>query len=420
MTAPPRACPFASRRTLLAAAAGLAGAITLHRARAETVPAPPADRVPFRAYHQAGILTPQQSHLYFAAFDVTTPERAELIDLLRRWTDAAARLAAGETAAPLGQDPSQPGTDSGEAIGLGPARLTLTFGFGPGLFEKNGADRFGLARLRPEPLAELPRFNGDQLIAERSGGDLSVQACADDPQIAFHAVRQLARLAYGAARIRWVQAGFLPRTRPGETPRNLMGFKDGTNNPAAAEAASVVWAGDEAPPWLQGGSYLVARRIRIALEHWDRTEIDFQEQTMGRQKYSGAPLGAKAEFDPLPLAAMDAEGNPVIAENAHVRLGAPASHGGARILRRGSAYDDGVNMTAERWPPWRQGLEFDAGLFFLAYQRDPRRGFIRIFETMAKLDALNQFTTHTGSALFACPRGIAAGEFIGQDLFSAA
>lgn len=413
-----RRCPFASRRALLAATAGLAGAIVSHRARADAAPATPAERVPFRGRHQAGILTPQQSHVYFAAFDVTTPQRDALITLLRSWTDAAERLTAGTTAAPLSADPAQPGADSGEVLGLGPARLTLTFGFGPGLFERNGADRFGLAARRPAPLAELPRFNGDQLVAERSGGDLAVQACADDPQIAFHAVRQLARLAYGAAQLRWVQAGFLPRTPAGETPRNLMGFKDGTNNPAGDDAAATVWAGAEAPSWLQGGSYLVARRIRIALEHWDRTEIDFQEQTMGRRKYSGAPLGANHEFDPLPLDATNADGDPVIPENAHVRLGAPASHGGARILRRGYAYDDGVSVTAERWPPWRQGLEYDAGLFFLAYQRDPQDGFVRIFEPMAKLDALNQFTTHTASALFACPRGIQTGEFIGEALFA--
>ncbi len=420
MTAGGCACPFASRRALLAATAGLASAIAGHRARADTTPAPAAaaERVPFRGAHQAGILTPQQSHVSFAAFDVTAPHRAALIALLRSWTEAAERLTAGATAAPLGADVSQPGADSGEALGLGAARLTLTFGFGPGLFEQNGADRFGLAALRPSALVELPRFNGDQLVPERSDGDLAVQACADDPQVAFHAIRQLARLAAAAARLRWVQAGFLPRAPAGETPRNLMGFKDGTNNPSAADAAAVVWAGAEAPSWMQGGSYLVARRIRIALEHWDRTGIDFQEQTMGRRKYSGAPLGAHHEFDPLPLDATDADGNPVIAENAHVRLGAPASHGGTRLLRRGYAYDDGVSVTAERWPPWRQGLAYDAGLFFLAYQRDPRDGFIRIFETMAKLDALNQFTTHTGSAVFACPRGIQTGEFIGAALFA--
>ena len=48
---------------------------------------------------------------------------------------------------------------------------------------------------------------------------------------AFHAVRELARLSYGATQFRWVQAGFLPQAPSDETPRNLMGFKDGTNNP---------------------------------------------------------------------------------------------------------------------------------------------------------------------------------------------
>ena len=103
----------------------------------------------------------------------------------------------------------------------------------------------------------------------------------------------------------------------------------------------------------------------------------------------------------------DKDGNPVIAENAHVRLAAAASNDGAQILRRPYSYNDGVNFTAERWPPWRQGMEYDAGLFFICYQRDPRTGFIKIFEKMAKFDMLNQFVTHTGGGLFACPGGVA-------------
>jgi deferrochelatase/peroxidase EfeB len=117
---------------------------------------------------------------------------------------------------------------------------------------------------------------------------------------------------------------------------------------------------------------------------------------------------------------MNHDGNPVIAENAHVRLAASDTNGGTEILRRAYSYNDGVNFTAERWPPWRQGLMYDAGLFFIAYQRDPRTGFIRIFENMAKLDALNQYTTHVGSGLFACPGGVQQGEFIGQALFESA
>jgi deferrochelatase/peroxidase EfeB len=169
---------------------------------------------------------------------------------------------------------------------------------------------------------------------------------------------------------------------------------------------------------MRDGSYLVVRRIRMALEHWDRTNVGFQEQTMGRHKYSGAPLGRQRETDPLGLDRTDKDGNPVIAENAHVRLANAATNDGAEILRRGYSYNNGVNFTAERWPPWRQGMEYDAGLFFLAYQRDPRTGFVKLFEKMAKFDMLNQFVTHVGGGLFACPPGARGGEFIGQRLFA--
>ncbi len=397
-----------SRRGLLAGAGGLAalaGAAFGARPVAAAAALPPVG--PFHWAHQAGIVTAQQSHSYFAALDLLTNKRDEVVRLLRGWTDAAARMTAGETAdAP----------DSAEALGLPPSRLTITFGFGAGLFQKDGRDRYGLAAQRPAALIDLPTFNGDQLAVERTGGDLSVQACADDQQVAFHAVRQLARLAGTAAQVRWAQIGFLSRPADGGTPRNLLGFKDGTQTPK--DVAGVVWV-DDGPGWMRGGSYAVVRRIRMALEHWDRTAVDFQEETIGRHKLSGAPLGLRDEFAPLGLDRSDKEENPVIPENAHVRLANAASNGGAEVLRRGYSYNDGVNFTAERWPPWRQGMEYDAGLFFVCYQRDPRTGFVRIFENMAKLDMLNQYVTHTGGGLFACPGGVRGGEFIGQRLFDA-
>jgi deferrochelatase/peroxidase EfeB len=251
-----------------------------------------------------------------------------------------------------------------------------------------------------------------------TGGDLSIQACADDPQVAFHAVRQLAKIGFGVAQVRWAQTGFLSKPPGGGTPRNLMGFKDGTQSPKSVESA--VWVGSDGPNWMQGGSYLVVRRIRIALEHWDRTKVDFQEQTMGRHKLSGAPIGLKDEFAPLGLDRADADENPIIAEHAHVRMANAENIGAAEILRRGYSYNDGVNFTAERWPPWRQGMEYDAGLLFICYQKDPRTGFIKTLEDMAKFDMLNQYTTHTGSGLFACPGGVREGGFIGAGLFEAA
>jgi len=446
--------PRASRRGLLAAAGGLAAAVgfTARAAVPEAAaPKPRSAAEDFWGVHQAGIVTPAQQHTYFAAFDLTTGKRDDLVALLQTWTAAAARMTAGQPVAPAapdayaaasdapapggqasgapasgGQaadgyapasDTQSPILDSSETLGQDPARLTVTFGFGAGLFEKAGKDRYGLAALRPEALVDLPRFNGDQLVPARTGGDLSVQACADDPLVAFHAVRQLARLAYGAAEMRWAQIGFMSRPADGGTPRNLMGFKDGTQTPQQID--KVVWVGDDGPAWMRGGSYMVVRRIRMALEHWDRTNVGFQEQTMGREKLSGAPLGLKDEFAPLGLDRTDKDENPIIAENAHVRLANAVTNGGAEVLRRGYSYNDGVNFTAERWPPWRQGMEYDAGLLFVCYQRDPRTGFIRIFENMAKFDMLNQFVTHTGGGLFACPGGARAGEFIGQRLFVA-
>jgi deferrochelatase/peroxidase EfeB len=432
---------LASRRGFLTGMATAAGAsLAAPGALAATTPmAAPTEL--FHGTHQGGIVTPQQGHSYFAAFDLVTDDRDDVVALLKAWTAAAERLTQGKTAQALA-DPLRPVgavekvaakgdaaydtpgptpmvADTGEALGLPPARLTVTFGFGPGLFIKHGTNRYGLAARRPAALVDLPKFSGDQLVVAQTGGDLSVQACAEDQQVAFHAVRQLARIADKVARIRWVQAGFLSQRAP-ETPRNLMGFKDGTINPSPADPHVMnkfVWVGDAGPDWMQGGAYLVTRRIRIALEHWDRMQLVFQEQTIGRHKYSGAPLGKAHEADALDLAATDNDGNPIIPQNAHVRLAAAETNGGAQILRRGYSYNDGVNFTAERWPTWRQGLEYDAGLFFVCYQSDPGTGFIKIFERVSKFDMMNQFATHVGSGMFACPGGIRRGEFVGQRLF---
>lgn len=416
-------------------------------ALAQTDPPAPAQDgqiEPFWGKNQGGVLTPSQAHTYFAALDLTTEQRDDVVALLKAWTSAAARLASGKpievfTRTELAYDYDTSSTtvttttsdpvptrvslsDSGEAEGLSPARLTLTFGFGAGLFEKDGKDRYGLAKQRPAALIDLPHFAGDELAEQQTGGDLSIQACAEDPQVAFHAVRQLARLADDVTQVRWAQSGFLPSFKTGQTPRNLMGFKDGTNNPSTADPAAMakfVWVGDEGPGWMQDGSYLVVRRIRVALGHWDKSKLNLQEQTFGRHKASGAPIGMKSEKDALDLDATDKDGNYVIAENAHVRLAAAASNEGAQILRRPYSYNDGVNFTAERWPPWRQGMEYDAGLFFICYQRDPRTGFVKLFDKMAKLDMLNQFVTHVGGGFFAVPGGALEGEFIGQRLFAA-
>ena len=421
-----------ARRRFLTGAAGVAGAVAAASATAarttqstdaplKPTAAPATASLPFHGAHQQGVDTPQQAGIYFAAFDLTAGDRAGLIELMQAWTLAAARLTQGQPLDGDDNDLSKPASDSGEVAGLPPARLTLTFGFGPGVFTRDGKDRFGLAARRPEAFIDLPNFVGDQLIPQRTGGDLCIQACSDEPQVAFHAVRQLTRIALPYATTRWVQNGFLAGYAPGQTPRNLMGFKDGTVNVAVKNPTALdqfVWAGKEGG-WMEGGTYMVARPIRMALEHWDRMKLGFQEQTMGRHKRSGATLGGKDEFAPLALTANDADGNLLTPENAHVRLAAPETNDGAQILRRSYSYDNGVSFVAERWPPWRQGMEMDAGLMFVCYQRDPRTGFVKLFERMSKFDMMNQFVTHIGGGLFAVPPGAAQGRYLGQALFDA-
>ncbi len=417
--------PHASRRGFLTATAGLAALAGSHlapgAARAQGAETKSAIE-PFWGEHQGGVITPAQAHTYIAAFDLATAKRADVETLLRRWTEAAAALSEGRPVEIPGEGDYEAQADPSDVLELSPARLTLTFGFGLGLFEKDGVDRYGLRAQRPAAFVDLPHFPGDQLAQARTGGDLLAQACADNPQVAFHAVRQLARLAYGVANIRWVQAGFVSDFGADRTPRNLMGFKDGTGNPATKdpkEMDAVVWAGEEAPPWMRGGSYMVVRRARIALEHWDRMNVSFQEQTFGREKLSGAPLGAREEFDPIDLDAKTANGDPVVPENSHVGIAHQMAKDGSRILRRSYSYNDGANITAERWPPWRQGMEFDAGLVFICFQRDLSNGFVKIFEKMSRFDMMNQFVTNVGGGHFAIPRGVAKGEFIGQRLFEA-
>jgi deferrochelatase/peroxidase EfeB len=384
------------------AVVGVGGSELWHSARPEG-PVGQRALVPFEGVHQAGIVTPVQSHLCFGAFDVTATTRARLVSLLRRWTQAARQLTAGQIS-----------EDSAETDGLVPARLTITFGFGPTLFEVQGRDRFGLGERRPAPLVQIPPMPGDALDPARSHGDLGVQACADDPFVARHALRTLTRLAADDALVRWRQTGFAPAATTSTrqpTPRNLLGHKDGTNNLQLEDGPALdreVWVGEGDGGWMAGGTYLVARRIRMLLEPWDRTPPERQNQIIGRDRQTGAPLGGQREHDPVDLAARGGDGRLVVPSTAHIRLAAPSVNAGARLLRRSYSFDDGVDLNGH----------LDAGLFFLCFQRDPRRQFIPIQQRLAAGDALNGFIQHRASAIFACPGGVGETGYVGQALLA--
>ncbi|MFJ3392964.1 iron uptake transporter deferrochelatase/peroxidase subunit [Leifsonia aquatica] len=375
---------------------------------------------PFYGEHQSGITTAVQDRLHFAAFDVNPGlDRDGLIDLLRDWTVAAARMTQGKPAGkygPASGPADQPPDDTGEALDLPPGGLTLTFGFGPTLFTTaEGQDRFGIASKRPAALVDIPHFPGDALLDAISGGDLCIQACSDDPQIAVHAIRNLSRIAFGRASIRWSQLGFgrtSSTSRSQVTSRNLFGFKDGTANIKSEDQTVVedqVWAsGSDGASWMAGGSYLVARKIRMVIETWDRQQLGEQERIIGRDKGEGAPLSGGTEFSDPNFLALSPDGGTKIDPDSHVRLAHPTMNDGAQLLRRGYNFVDGNDDLGR----------LNAGLFFIAFQRDPRKQFIPIQSRLARSDLMNEYLKHVGSGIFAVPPGAKEGSYVGAGLFA--
>jgi deferrochelatase/peroxidase EfeB len=355
---------------------------------------------------QGGIATPPQRYTVYMTFDLTTPEQSGLQVLLAQWSGAIAQMVAGR---PIGQvEPSQVdavGADTGEAFGLAPASLTVTVGLGPGVF----TDSYGLTSQRPPLLRPLRQLPSDALDPSISGGDLSLQACADDPQVAYHAIRNLARIAQDsdAAATRWTVLGFgrASASAGQSTPRNLLGFKDGTRNlKQPAQFERFVWV-KGGPAWQRHGSYQVVRKIQMHIENWDSDRVADQDHVFGRHKQSGAPLTGTGEFD-TPDFKATAHGSPVIAPTSHIALAAFENNDGLRILRRSYNYTDGISQVGQ----------LDAGLLFVSYQNDPAH-----FETLqAKLgasDLLNEYISHIGSAVFFVPPAPRPGSYIAEPMF---
>lgn len=399
---------------MLIGASGLGSILSI--ADAKTDPAGKSGSehmVPFHGKHQAGITTEMQNNVYFASLDVKTDKKSDLVTLFKEWTIASEAMTTGNLVGDPVTNGFLPPVDTGEAVGLSASNLTITFGVGPSLFVRDGEDRFGLGHKQPSELKDLPKFSLDALEDKWTGGDLCIQACADDAQVAFHAIRNLVRIARGKAELRWSQEGF-QRTKSAstddETPRNLFGFKDGTVNPDLNDHQKLnqaVWVQpDDGQNWLTNGSYLVVRRIQMFIEVWDRTTLKGQEDTFGRKRDSGAPLGQKHEFDQVDLDKKDENGNDHIPKTAHVRRA--HGKGNEHLLRRSYSYSNGMDA---------QTGTFDAGLLFMCYQQKPSKQFIPIQQRLAENDKLNEYISHKGSAIFACLPGIQKGEYIGETLF---
>lgn len=354
----------------------------------------------FYGEHQAGITTPSQRHIYFLVLDLHTDKLEEIKAVFKEWTQFSANLTQGKNIKPYANNDFVPPSDTGEADSLSAYSLTLTFGISPNFLKK-----LGLTAKMPKEFADLPLFPRDQIRPELSGGDICIQACADDPQVAFHAVRQLVRQARSSVTMRWSQSGFVSYDTGNETPRNLFGFKDGTANQDTMKAPEKhLWA--DSPDWLKGGTYLVVRKIQMHLETWDRTSLKGQHDTFGRQRDTGAGMGHHDEFEAIDINAKDAKGKPLIPENSHVGL---SKTSGMHILRRSYSYSSGIDSKTG---------QFDAGLLFVSFQKSPAQ-FIALQSALGRMDKMNEYITTIGSGLFACFGGIQQGEYIGQKLLEA-
>ncbi|MEV0638046.1 iron uptake transporter deferrochelatase/peroxidase subunit [Streptomyces sp. NPDC050619] len=368
-----------------------------------------AGQVMFHGKHQPGITEGLQARGHLVAFDLTAGAgRKEAATLLRRWSETARRLMAGEATAH---------DDTDVARDAGPSSLTITFGFGHSFF-----GRTGLEKQRPASLDPLPAFSSDHLDTKRSDGDLWVQIGANDALVAFHALRAIQKDTGSAARVRWQMNGF--NRSPGATAhpmtaRNLMGQIDGTRNPKPTDSdfdqRIFVAGSDEAgsndpatndPAWMANGSYAVVRRIRMLLDDWEQLSLTAQENVIGRHKSDGAALSGGTETTAMDLEKTDSKGNLVVPINAHARITRPDQNGGAALLRRPFSYHDGFD--ADGVP--------DAGLLFICWQADPLRGFVPVQRKLDRGDALSQFIRHEASGLFAVPGGAAEGEYVGQRL----
>lgn len=390
-----------NRRRLLA---GGAGALAVGAALTQSTTAQSATTTggfglevePFLGANQSGILTTPQAHALFISLDLVASDSLSPPETLRRimrlWTADARRLTQGDPAL----------ADTEPELATRPSRLTVTVGLGAGVF-----DQLGAPALRPDSLRPIPAFSNDRLESRWCGGDLLLQICADDPVVVAHATRVLMKNIRTLAVQRWRQSGFRRANgaaQAGTTMRNLMGQIDGTNNLPASAFATNVWDDGSEQSWFRGGTVLVLRRIRAEMDSWDELDRRSKELAVGRRLDSGAPLTGQREFDRPDLSAT-VNGIEVIPPNAHIAV---AHHRNPReqFLRRPYNYDD---------PPAR-GETTDSGLLFATYQNDPARQFVPVQQRLADSDAMNQWITTIGSAMFAIPPGVAEDGYLGQAL----
>lgn len=401
------------RRDFLKASAGVGAAFSAcpfasQQARAEDHPVanPGTDGVPDvppTGEHQPGIvdeIVPEMELL-----SVSIQPGGDLRHVLWTVSDLARSLATGRRVQQRGV--SRPADDNG-TLGSPTAvdGVRMTVGFGASLFD----DRFDLKNKKPKHLSAMSAFPDDTLEPDWCHGDISIQIGANHEDAVLHAVRLLLQRLRGHIVVNWRIRGYVNPPRPSGTPRNHLGFMDGTVQPQIhdpATAKRLLWAGDDEPAWCKGGTYQVIRVIRMLVEFWDRITISEQENIFGRDRLTGAPLsGGDEHSDP------DYHNDPtgaVIPLNSHIRLANPRTPevADSMILRRGFNYNLGVADNGT----------LDMGIIFTCYQQDIERQFATM-QRRLEGEPLADYIIPFGGGYFFVPGGMSddPSDYLGRKL----
>ncbi|WP_132994105.1 Dyp-type peroxidase [Gordonia zhaorongruii] len=381
-----------SRRTLLTGGAGLAGlgvgavavGVGHELSGPDSAESAGQQTLPFFGEHQSGIATPMQAHAAFLGIDLLDPaDHVTLQGFLRMWSQDAANLVQGK-----------PGfSDTEQELGTAPSRLSVAAGLGPRVFTSPT-----LAPRRPSWLAPLPAFAIDRLDERWGQTDLVVAVASDDPMTLAHAVRVVVAPIRRRCRLRWTQQGF-------HHDRNLFGQVDGTVQPADDRYDDLVWDDGSDQQWMAGGTSLVLRRIAMNMDTWEAIDRPGRELSLGRTLDNGAPLTGTAEHDEPNFSATRG-GIPVIPAESHIAR-AHQRTDREQFVRRPYSYD----LAPE------PGESSNSGLIFATYQRDPVAQFVPVQQRLSDHDALNEWTTPIGSAVYAMLPGASRDGYLGETLF---
>lgn len=177
--------------------------------------------------------------------------------------------------------------------------LTCVTGIGAEFWDR------AFASARPSGLHPFIALDGGTHRAPSTGGDLFFHIRAVSMDICFELAHRLGLAFMGIARIIDEVHGF----RYWDT-RDLLGFVDGTENPAGPLAEEVAITGPDSD--FPASSYLIVQKYTHDMDGWDRLSVEQQEDAMGRTKLSDIeyPDDAKPANAHITLNVVeDAEGN---------------------------------------------------------------------------------------------------------------